>query len=204
MNWGESLWRVEGKELELKDFNFLVKGVDKPGPGKKSSDDTFIITGLNGHLANFIVDQDILNVELKEFSGKDINGFEIVKLDAVMEQDDSLFSIKDLEFQTPISEYGIDLTTEISPTNYLALDGKSIVVGLDIKSKNLYEIESFFSLVEKYDFLSKDLMNKSFELHTQISGDVDNLNIEEFNFLYSDSTQIIARGSHLVPSLHPI
>jgi len=200
MNWGESLWRVEGKELELKDFNFLVKGVDKPGPGKKSSDDTFIITGLNGHLANFIVDQDILNVELKEFSGKDINGFEIVKLDAVMEQDDSLFSIKDLEFQTPISEYGIDLTTEISPTNYLALDGKSIVVGLDIKSKNLYEIESFFSLVEKYDFLSKDLMNKSFELHTQISGDVDNLNIEEFNFLYSDSTQIIARGRITEPS----
>jgi hypothetical protein len=194
MSWGESLWRVEGKELELKDFNFVVKGVEKPGPGKKPSEDTFNITGLTGHLANFIIDQDILNVEMKEFSGKDINGFEIVKLDAVMGQDDSLFSIKDLKLHTPISEYYINLTTNISPTNFLELDGKSIKLGLDIKSSNLHEIESFFSLLDNYEFLSKDFMNESFNLHSKISGDLDVLNIEQFTLLYSNSTQIIANG----------
>ena len=49
---------------------------------------------------------------MKEFSGKDINGFEIIKLDAVIDQEDSMFSIKDLKLQTPISEYKIDLTTK--------------------------------------------------------------------------------------------
>ena len=72
---------------------------------------------------------------------------------------------------------------------------KALILGLNIKSKNLYEIESLFSLMDNYDFLSKRIMNESFELHSQISGDIDNLNIEEFSFLYSDSTQIFAKGN---------
>ena len=194
LNWGKSLWRVEGKELEIKDYNIIVENKEELGSSKTLNKESLNISDVSGRLANFILDQDILSVEIKKLSGRDINGFEIIELEAVLDQEDSQFSIRDLKLQTPISEYNINLTTNISPTNYQGLDGKSITLGLDIKSKNLYEIESFLNLMDRYDFLSKDLMNGSFELHSQISGELNNLNIEQFNFLYSDSTQIIARG----------
>ena len=180
MNWGKSLWRVDGKELELNDFNIVAESLH--------------FSEVNGRIVNLRLDQDILNAEIKKFRGKDSEGFEIVELDAVLNQESDLFTIRDLRLRTAIAEYKVNLSTNISPTNYQGLDGKSITLGLDIKSNSLYEIESFFSLMDRYDFLSKDLMNGSFKLHSQISGELNNLNIEQFNFLYSDSLQIIARG----------
>jgi len=195
LNWGGGLWRVQGNELKLEEISVIVEVNGETGPGNKSTDVPLNISDLNGLLTNFILDKDTLIAEIKKLSSKNINGFELIKLDALLVQKDSLFSIRNLNLQTTISECNINLTTNLSPTNLLDLDDKSIDISLDIKSKNLHEVESFLSLMEKYDFLSKDFMNKGFELQTQFSGNIENLNIEEFKFLYSDSTQIYAKGN---------
>jgi len=195
LNWDQNLWRIEGKELELKDYKIIVENKEEFSSGKKSNKESLNIFDVNGRLTDFVFDQDILIVEIKKLSGRDISGFEIIELEAVINQQDSLFSIQNLKLQTPLSEYKINLTTNVSPTNFLELDGKSFNLGLDIKSKNLYELESLFSLMDKYDFLSKRILNESFDFHSQISGELDNINIEQLSFRYSDSTQIIAKGT---------
>ncbi len=195
LNWGQSLWRVEGNSLVLDDYKFTIDYLDKPDPKGHFNNEHMNFYDVTGKLSNFVLDYDILEVEIHSLSGKEINGFNILELNAKMNQEGSQFSIRDMEINTANSEYSANLSTTISPTNYLELEDKSFNLTLDIESSNWNDIDYFYSFLHDYDFLSEDFVKGDFELKTKVGGGLDSLLIEQFSFQYLDSTQIITDGN---------
>jgi len=192
LNWGQYLWRVEGNELELKDFKLTVDYQGEPNPKGHFNNEHLDFYNVTAGLSDFIIDYDTLIVDINDLSGKENNGLEIVKLNGKMNHDGVNFVVHDMQLETPNSEYSANLVTSISPTNYLVLEGKTLNLNLNIKSKNWNEIDYFYPLYESFDFLSEDFGKGDFELQAKTSGSLNDLAILQFNFSYLDSTQIIA------------
>ena len=195
LNWGQYLWRVEGNGLELEDYKFTIDYQEEPYSKGHFNNSHMNLYNLTGSFSDFILDEDTLVADLKNLRAKEINGLEILNLNAEIKQDGPVFSISEMNIQTPISEYTATLKTTISPTNYLKLEGKTINLNLVIKSDKWNEIDYFYPLMESVDFLSEDFVKNNFELKTDISGKLNDLDIQQFNFHLLDSSQIIAHGN---------
>ncbi|NOX48530.1 MAG: hypothetical protein GXO89_16300, partial [Chlorobi bacterium] len=195
LNWGPSLWRIEGNELELDSFMFALDYDGEPDPAGHFNNQHIGISNLKGVLSNFILDEDIMQMKIHDLGFKEKNGLDVIKLNGELTQEGPLFSIKDMEIETPFSNYLIELKTNISPTNYINPGGKELDLDLGISSKNWNEINFFYPLKESLDFLSDDFAKGNFKFRAKTGGSPNNLKIEEFNFSYLDSTQIIAKGN---------
>jgi len=195
LNWGQYLWRVEGNELELNNFKFTLDYQGEPDPKGHFNNQHMNIYDVTGVLSDFILDEDIMQMNIQNLGAKENNGLNIHKLNAELLQEESVFSINDMEIQTPWSQYLIELSTNISPTNYINPGGKDLKLDLEIKSENWNEIDYFYPLMESVDLLSEDFIKGNFKLKTKTSGSLNDLAIEQFNFSYLNSTQIIAKAN---------
>ena len=195
LNWGQYLWRVEGNNLVLEDYKFTIDYQGKPNPKGHFNSEHMDFYNVTGELTDFVLDYDILELEIHSLSGKEINGFNLLELNARMNQEDSQFSVRDMKINTANSEYSANLTTTISPTNYMGLEDKSIDLALEIESNNWNDIDYFYSFLYNNDFLSEDFAKGSFRLQTKVNGSMDSLSVEQFNFQYLDSIQIISDGN---------
>ena len=195
LNWGPSLWRIEGNELELDNFRFAIDYEGKPDPTGHFNNQHMDISKLKGELSNFILDEDIMQIKIHDLRFNEKNGLDVLILNGNLTQEGSLFSIKDMEIETPNSKYLIGIKTTISPTNYTNPGGKELNIDLDITSKNWNEIDYFYPLKENLGFLSDGFPKGNFKFQAKTTGGLNDLAIGQFNFSYLDSTQIIAKAN---------
>ena len=195
LNWGPSLWRIEGNELELNDFRFSLNYKGETNPAGHFNSKHINIFDVKGLLSDFVLDEDIMQMKIRNLSAKEKNGLNILNLNAELSQKNSLFSIDEMEIKTPFSSYLIDLSTNISPTNYMNIAKKDLDIDLEIKSENWFEIDYFYPFVESVDFLSDNFLKNNFELKVAINGALNNINIDRFDFHFLDSTQMIVNGN---------
>ena len=149
---------------------------------------------LNGRVTDIILDTDIIQLKTDNFSGKEVNGLNIINLKTEIETLPEEFLVKQLQIKTSESDYNFSLRTNISPGNFSDIKDKNLQLEFSVDSKTWNDIDYFYPFLEKNDLLKKGFQNNSFSLNTKISGKTDDLTLDEFEIKYLDYTRISATG----------
>lgn len=194
LNWGPSLWRVEGNELLLDNFQFTMDYLGRPDPTGQFSSDHMNLFDVAGKLSDFILDADTMIMEIQNLKVKEGHGMEITKMEGKLLQENEWFTIQDLRIQTPTSNYTVNLKTTLSPTDYTYMDDKQFDINLYFTNGNWEEIDYFYPFIDSMDFLSDNFKKSNYELKTSLMGALDELTIEEFSFSMEDSIRLDLTG----------
>ena len=133
-------------------------------------------------------------MKMEHISGKEKNGFVVNQLDGEFYHDGKDFVVSELNLKTANALYRANLRTNISPTNYDDLNGKTFDLDLVIESENMRDIDYFYPIMAKEFRLADDFLNNNFSVKTKINGSMDELNIQQFNLDYLNSTAVYANG----------
>ena len=194
LNWGPSLWRVEGNKLDMENFRLAIDYQEAPDPVGHFNSEHIDFNQVTGRLSTFTIDQDSLTVKMEHISGKEKNGFVVNQLDGEFYHEGKDFVVRDLKLKTTNALYRADLRTNISPTNYDDLNGKTFDLDLVIESETMRDINYFYPIMAEELGLADDFLNNNFSVKTKINGSMDELNIQQFNLDYLSSTAIYANG----------
>lgn len=195
MNWGASLWRISGNELDLEGFRFAMEDVLVPEQPGHFDPSHLRFEELTGQLSDFVINTDTLIVSIDNFSGKEHHGLDIQKISADFNQQDSVFFIKNMQIKTGASAYQAKLETTINPTNYNDLNGKTLSLNLDVNAENWHDIDYFYPLLQAMDFITPRYLQSPFALKTKVTGKLEHLEIPSFNFTTLESTQVDFSGN---------
>jgi hypothetical protein len=196
LNWGESLtdWNFEGNELKMKDIRVRIESLETPDPMGYFNSDHLDFNHLTGTLSNFKLAKDTLNAEFENLSGMEMNGLEVLQLDADIKTTPSEFQINYLKFKTPSAGYNIKLLTTLSPTNYIDRENKTFDFTLEIDGKTWHDMDYFYPFLEKNSILIRNFIKNPFQIKTRIRGKTEDLALELLDFKYLDETRIQASG----------
>jgi len=194
LNWGQYLWRVEGNELLLEDYRLLVDYGEEHNEKGHFNNAYMDFYNLSGQLMDFRLDYDTLIIKLENVSGKEANGFNLQNMNGEMSHSGKNFIIDNLQIETPVSNYSVNLVTTLSPTNYMEYEGKELDLKLDISSENFADIDYFTGFLNQNDFFDTSFANSGFHLNSHVKGSLQELDITNLNLHLFDSTQIIVHG----------
>jgi hypothetical protein len=194
LNWGQYLWRVESDRLDLEDFRLTLDNIDAPDPDGHFNNDHMDIQQLSGKLSDIILDTDTLSLKITDLSGMEKNGLTIKNWNANLFHRDASFFIQNMNMETNVAQYKVDLETSISPTNYSKTNGQSFDLKLDINANNMEDIDYFYAINGPDLGLVDDFLNNGFSLTAHLSGSDKAISIKEFKLDYLDSTAIYTHG----------
>lgn len=86
LNWGQSLYRVEGDDLKISDYQLRIDYLETPNPYGHFNNEHLHFKEVSGFLKDFVLDQDTLLLSMENLSGKEENGFEIKNANARFSQ----------------------------------------------------------------------------------------------------------------------
>ncbi len=194
LDWGQYLWRIEGDEMMLDQFNMKINSIGEPDPAGHFNSDHLNFLGLSGSLRNITLDADTLNVQLENITGTEQNGLAIKQLNGNLFFRDSLFIVSDLNFKTAAAQYLANIKTTASPTDYTDIQEHYLDLQLNIESNNLSDIDYFYPLDSAGIQWVNEFQNNDYKLKTHITGTSGLLRLSELDFSYLDSTRMIVNG----------
>lgn len=202
LNWGQFLWRVSGNQISLDNFNMRVNDQTVKNTPGHFNNGHLNFTSLRGTFTEIILDTDTLSLQIQNLSGREENGLEIAQMNGSFFHKDDLFFINNLNIQTAVSSWDIDIKTTVSPTDYTVLKGQIFDISISNESDGLNDINYFYPL--KLDaFLPIDkIIDNNFGLKAQLVGTTDSMQVTNLQFQYLDSTFIKLNG-HAKSLLNP-
>lgn len=193
----DNSWRIQGGELELDHFLYSTDYIGQPDPPGHINPNHIRFNDLRGKISGFVVHGDTLRADIKNLSGREKNGFSIQKLNATIQQEESVFSVPEFSLTTNNATYDLTFMSDVVPGKLIESRNKKLALDLRIQSENWKDIDYLYPFLDSTTFLKNGFSENEFEIHTNIHGTIDSLFIEDLNIHYLDDTELLVDGSIL-------
>ncbi len=187
------LWEVAFNDAKSDSLSFGLDFSDQPDTSELFDFYHIHLSDISGEVSGFLMNMHALKLHSDDFKFKEKCGLDFTRFEADIDQNDSVFSVNKLNFETKNGKYNFQLSTTAHPL-FFDTGEKKYDLNIDVNTKNLHDIERIYNF-SKIAYLSDKAANSKLKLATRLNGTTDRLNIESFRFQLLDSIRLIGNGT---------